>query len=456
MSLHKFRKGIALPIGGKPAQEIEQAGPCQQVAVLATDSVGLRPKMHVSVGDDVRRGQLLFEDKSTPGVRYTAPAAGTVVDIHRGDRRALQSLVIKISRAEREGRGPDEVSFRAFTGRHPSGLSSDDVRDLLVESGMWVSLRARPFGRVAHPETRPHSIFVTAIDTQPLAPSFDRVVTDIDAFERGLAALCRLTDGPVYVCTAPETDIRISVSDQLRHEQFSGPHPAGTVGLHIHTLDPVNRHKMTWNIGAQDVTAIGKLFQSGGLEVTRVISLGGPPVRRPRLLQTRLGVSLDDLVRDEFEMDDTRVVSGSVFSGRTASGPVHGYLGRYHQQVSVIAEDREREFLGWLMPGLRKFSTIRTFASAWLPGKEFSLTTSTNGSKRAIVPIGMYERVMPFDLMATPLLRALLMGDVERAETLGCLELDEEDLALCTFVCPGKNDYGTYLRDVLNIIEQEG
>ncbi|MYI76088.1 MAG: Na(+)-translocating NADH-quinone reductase subunit A [Acidobacteria bacterium] len=456
MGLHSFRKGLRLPLAGAPVQEIETVPEPRHVALVAADAVGLRPAMHVAVGDEVRRGQLLFEDKTLPGVRYTAPAAGRVAAVNRGARRALQSVVIELSRAEREGRGPDEAAYSAFTGRHPSGMAADDVRALLLESGLWTALRARPFGRVADPAARPHSIFVTATDTQPHAPAPAAVIGRGEAFERGVAALCRLTDGPVYVCTDPDTDVQLPANDQVRHEQFSGPHPAGTVGLHIHTLDPVDRRKTVWHAGAQDVAAIGALFRTGTLDVTRVVALAGPLVRRPRLLRTRLGAALDDLVRGELHDGEARVISGSVLSGRTAAGPVHGYLGRYHQQVAVLAEGREREFLGWLSPGLRKFSAVRTFVAGWLPGRQFRMTTSTHGGRRAIVPIGTFERVMPLDLMATALLRALLMGDVDRAEELGCLELDEEDLALCTFVCAGKNDYGPHLRQVLDTLEREG
>lgn len=456
MGLHTFRKGLRLPLAGAPIQEIEQAPEPRHVALVAADAVGLRPGMHVAAGDDVRRGQLLFEDKATPGVRYTAPAAGRVTAVNRGARRALQSVVIELSRAEREGRGPDEVAYRAFTGRHPSGLAADDVRELLVESGLWTALRARPFGRVADPAARPHSIFVTATDTQPHAPSPGAILGRGEAFERGVAALCRLTDGPVFVCTDPHTEVRLPDGDQVRHERFAGPHPAGTVGLHIHTLDPVDRRKIVWHAGAQDVAAIGALFRTGTLEVSRVVALAGPPVRRPRLLRTRLGASLDDLAGGELQDVEARIISGSALSGRAAAGPVHGYLGRYHQQIAVLEEGREREFIGWLLPGLRKFSAVRSFLGTWLPGRQFRMTTSTNGSRRAIVPIGTFERVMPLDIMATALLRALLMGDVDRAEELGCLELDEEDLALCTFVCAGKNDYGPHLRQVLDTLEREG
>ena len=355
------------------------------------------------------------------------------------------------------GRSPAEASFRSFSGRHPTGLTPDEVVELLTESGLWTSLRERPFGYVAAPATRPHSIFVTAVDTHPLAPPLDLVLQDKAApLERGLAALTRLTDGPVFVCTGPETPLPIPTLDRVRHEQFSGPHPSGTPGWHIHRLDPVDRKKTVWHAGVQDVVAIGSLFETGSLDLRRIVAVGGPPVRRPRLFETRLGVSIDELLAGELEDVETRQISGSVLSGRVASGEVEGYLGRYHQQISVLREGREREFFGWLGPGLNKFSVIPTFVSRLLPGRPMRFTTTSNGSKRAIVPIGMFEKVLPFDILPTPLLRSLLMGDVERAEELGCLELDEEDLAVCTFVCSGKNDYGPLLRDVLDTIEGEG
>ncbi len=459
MGLHRVKKGLSLPIVGAPAQEVDRARPARRVALLAADFVGLRPAMRVSVGDDVDRAQILFEDKQTPGVRFTAPAAGTVSAIHRGDRRALQAVVIDVSRAEHEGRAPFEVRFSAFSGRHPSGMSSEDVVELLTESGLWVALRARPFSRVADPARRPHSIFVTATDSHPLAPSVDVVMAGQSVpFDRGLAALTRLTDGSVFVCTAPGSAVPVPSIDRVHHEEFTGPHPSGTAGLHIHTLDPVGREKTVWHVSAQDVVAIGRLFETGQLDVTRVVSLAGPAVTRPRLLRTRLGASLGELVTDEVTPvgGDIRIISGSVFSGRAASGDVHGFLGRYHQQVSVLAEGREREFMGWLGAGFSKFSTVPTFASRWIPGRRFGFTTTTNGSRRAIVPTGMFEKVLPFDILPTPLMRALIMRDVERAEELGCLELDEEDLALCTFVCTGKNDYGPLLRSVLQTIEVEG
>ena len=455
--MHKVTRGLRLPISGSPARDVERPRSSRHVALLADDYLGLRPAMQVSVGDDVRRGQVLFEDKKQPGVRYTSPAAGTVRGIHRGDRRALRSVVIEMSSAEMAGRSPAESAFRSFSGRHPTGLTSDEVVELLTESGLWTALRERPFGHVATPGTRPHSVFVTAVDTNPLAPPLDVVMQGTSGpFELGLTVLTRLTDGQVYVCTGPEAPIPIPALDRVHHEQFSGPHPSGTPGFHIHRLDPVDRQKTVWYVGVQDVVAVGRLFETGSLDVKRIVSLGGPPVQRPRLLETRLGASLDELLTGELTDVETRQISGSVLSGRTASGEVEGYLGRYHQQISVLREERDREFLGWLGPGFNKYSVIPTFVSRLLPGRSIPFTTTSNGSRRAIVPIGMFEKVLPFDILPTPLLRSLLMRDVERAEELGCLELDEEDVAVCSFVCSGKNDYGPLLRDVLNTIEREG
>lgn len=459
MGLHRNKRGLRLPILGSPSQQIEGARTPRKVALLGADYVGMRPTMKVKVGDTVRRGQPLFEDKKMPGVRFTSPAAGKVTALNRGAKRVFQSVVVELSRAEMEGKtgAADEVSYSAFSSKPISGLTEQEVRDLLLESGLWTALRARPFGKVADPADKPHSIFVTAADSNPLAPSVSTVLAGKEAlFQRGLAVLGKLTEGPVFVCTDAETPIQLPDGEQFRHEQFSGPHPSGTVGFHIHTLDPVDRNKMVWHLGYQDVVAVAQLFETGQLQVKRVISLAGPVVEKARLLETRIGASTDDLVADEVRPGENRVISGSVLSGRTAMGNELGFLGRYANQVTVIQEDTHREFLGWTAPGTDTFSVVNTHWSKLIPGKKFAMTSSTHGSVRNIVPIGMYEKVMPMDLMTTQLLKSLLMRDSETAESLGCLELDEEDLGLCTYVCPGKNDYGPALRDVLTLIEKEG
>lgn len=425
------------------------------VGLVAADYVGLRPTLYVGEGDEVRQGQLLLDDKKTPGVRYTAPVAGRVVGIHRGDRRALQSLVIATA-AGAEDEAP-AVAFEAFDGRDPANVDRDYAKALLIESGQWPALRARPFSRVADPAAEPLAIFVTAIDSEPLAPPVEAALAGREAdLAAGLRVLTALTDGRVYVCTAPGWATELPALERLRHEQFDGPHPAGTVGYHIHALEPAGRGRLIWYVGYQDVLAIGHLFLTGRLDAARVVALAGPSVRQPRLLRVPLGASTDEITAGECEDGELRVLSGSVLSGRRAAGEVHGYLGRYHRQVAVLPEGRERYLLGWAGPGTGRFSALRVFLSTLAPSKRFAFTTSTNGSPRAIIPVGLYERVFPFDLPPTYLLKALVTRDIERAEQLGCLELDEEDLALCTFVCPGKNDYGPHLREVLTLIEKEG
>ncbi len=463
MGLHRIKKGLDLPISGAPEQRIEDGRSVRHVAIVAADSIGLKPTLLVAAGDTVRRGQALFEDKRQPGVRYTAPGSGTVAAVHRGAKRALQSVVVRVDAGAKES----QVSFSSYRGQHPSSLSRQQVKDLLIESGLWTALRARPFGRVAAVNAVPHSLFVTAVDSQPLAPDLERVLEGRESdLERGMHALAKLTDGPVFLCRRPGSRIATPTGAQFRVEEFRGPHPAGTVGLHIHRLDPVDRHKSVWHLGLQDVLAVGRLFESGELDTNRVVAIGGPQIARPRLLRTRLGAALGDLLDGELAPSPSpapgaaeqppRVISGSALSGREAHGEIHGYLGRYHQQVTVLAEDHQRHFLGWMAPGSDRFSATRLFLSRLLPGREFALSTSTQGSPRAIVPIGVYERVVPFDIEPTYLLKSLVMTDIERAEELGCLELDEEDVALCTFVCPGKIDYGKHLRETLDLLEKEG
>ena len=452
MALHRINKGLDLPLAGDPVQTVDPGRAVDRVALLGADYHGMRPTLLVKEGDRVLRGQPLFEDKKSPGTLYTAPAAGTVAAINRGEMRAFQSLVVTVAPDD----GPDaQVSFAGYRGRPVAELTPDAIRALLVESGLWTALRTRPFSKVPPVDAVPHSIFVTALDTRPNAPQVGAILAGRDAdFAAGLAALARLAPR-VFLCRAPGAPLAGETTAGIAVEEFTGPHPAGTVGLHIHLLDPVHEHKTVWHLGCQDVAAIGRLLLTGRLDVERVVALTGPGVRRPRLLRTRLGASLDQLAAGELTPADLRVISGSVLEGRTAMGPIHGYLGRYDQQVSVIAEARERELFGWITPGTEKFSVWRVVVGALAKSRRLALTTTAHGAARPMVPTDAYERVMPMDVLPTFLLRALITNDVERAEALGVLELDEEDLALCTFVCAGKFEYGPLLRRMLDHIEKE-
>ena len=445
----KITKGLNLPIAGMPSQQISSKTAVKRVALLGEEYIGMRPSMAVREGDRVQKGQLLFEDKRNPGVRFTAPASGTISAIHRGERRVLQSVVIDVD-------GDDAVHFPRYELADLAALTREAVQQQLVESGMWTAFRTRPFSKIPAPGSVPAAIFVTAIDTNPLAADPQPIIlAQREAFDAGLTLLTRLTDGKVHVCQASGGKLGGHPVGQVTFNQFAGPHPAGLVGTHIHFLEPVSLKKQVWHLNYQDVIAVGKLFLEGELSSERIVALGGPQVKEPRLLKTCSGASLDELLADELLDDENRVISGSVLSGTHAQGP-HAFLGRFHLQISVVKEGREKELFGWVMPGKDKFSITRTTLGHFMKRKLFNFSTDTNGGERAMVPIGNYERVMPLDILPTMLLRDLPAGDTDSAQALGCLELDEEDLALCTYVCPGKYEYGPALRSVLTQIEQEG
>lgn len=443
----KLKHGLDLPITGAPAQRIEAARPVRSVAVIGFDYHGMKPTMEVQVGDRVKLGQLLFTDKKTPGVRYTAPAAGVISAIHRGEKRVLQSVVIDID-------GDEQETFAHYAVDQLEALSSEQVRENLQQSGLWTALRTRPFSKVPALDAVPRSIFVTAIDTHPLAADPAVIIGEhATDFENGLKVLGNLAK--VFLCKADGVSLPGEKLAKVQSEAFAGPHPAGLPGTHIHFLDPVSTSKSVWQIGYQDVIAVGKLFTTGQLFVERVVALGGPVVEQPRLLRTRLGANLEELTAGELKPGFNRVISGSVFGGRTAKG-AFAFLGRYHNQVSCLSEGNEREMMHYLRAGVNKHSVMNIFVSKLASGKLFNFTTTTNGSPRAMVPVGNYEAVMPLDILPTQLLRYLIVGDTEMAQKLGCLELDEEDLALCTYVCAGKYEYGPILRDNLTRIEKEG
>lgn len=443
----KISKGLDLPITGAPVQKIFSGPAIKTVAVTGQDYVGMKPTLLVQVGDKVKKGQALFEDKKTPGVIFTAPAQGTVKEINRGEKRAFISVVINVE-------GDEQISFENYKSKG-TNVSAEEAKCLLVESGLWTALRTRPFSKTPALDSKAAALFINVMDTNPLTASPELIVSgNLADFKAGVAVLSKLAP-KTYVVTHRRSCVDVKDLD-VKHEVFAGPHPAGNVGTHIHFLEPVSLNKSVWHIGYQDVIAVGKLFTSGKLDSTRVIAIGGPAARNPRLVTTIKGASIAELTNGEtLENSNIRFVSGSVLGGRTAKGE-NGYLGPFHNQISLLNEGNHREFMGWQSPGLNKFSIKPVFLSKLFPGKKFNLDTNTNGSLRSIVPIGSFEKVMPLDILPTQLLRYLMVKNTDYAASLGALELDEEDLALCTFVDPCKNEYGPVLRENLNIIEKEG
>ena len=445
----QLKRGLDIPISGAPEQNVRPGTMISRVALLGDDFIGMKPTLAVEAGNRVKVGQPLFTDKNIPGVVYTSPGCGTVLSVNRGEKRRFVSLIIALE-------GDECVCFLDDPGKNPQALPPEEIRATLVASGLWCSLRTRPFGRIPAIDSNPASLFITAIDSEPLAVDPQMVIArNPGDFRLGLQILRRLVTSPIHLCSAGGlTDLPEMVD--FHSWTFSGPHPAGLPSTHIHFIDPVGEKKTVWQIGYQDVMAIGHLFHTGSLQTERVVSLAGPGVRHPGLLTTRLGAFVPEICAREIDDDrPCRLISGSVLSGRQADG-LTGFLGRYHNQISVVHEDNGRSLFNWLMPGRNRFSIKPLFLSALNRSRKLPMPTALWGGRRAIFPLGTYEQVMPLDIIATSLLKSIAVQDTEKSRDLGCLELIEEDLALCSFVCPGKNDFGPMLRQLLTTIELEG
>lgn len=446
-----IKKGIDLPISGVVSDTtIHDFIPDGHVAVVGDDFLGMKPSMLVAVGDKVRKGQALLEDKKIKGVRVCAPVAGEVVAIERGEKRKLLSVIIK----------PDaqvgEVTYEALNIEKLSNMAREDIVGRLVDSGVWTALRTRPFDKCAAPDSVPKAIFVNAMDSNPL--SFDPLLALAgreEDYTFGLRVLARLSGDAVHVCHAPEANLPRSSESHVQEHVFAGIHPSGLVGTHIHFIEPVGEKKTVWHISLQDVLAVGQLFRSGTIDHSKVIAIAGPGVENPKLVRTVRGADMHKLLEGNLKAGRQRIVSGSVFAGR--KGEEHTcYLGHYDQQISVLPEDNDPIFLEFVLPGRKSYSRTRAYLGHFLKGMKFPLTTAVQGSPRPVVPFGIYEEVMALDILPTLLVKALIVKDTDTAKNLGALELGEEDIALLTYVDPGKHDFGAILRENLTLIEQEG
>lgn len=446
MKTFRLKKGLDLPINGLPEQVIYQGTDVKTVAIIGDDFVGMKPTMEVKVGDPVITGQLLFYDKKNPGVKFTSPGCGNVTAINRGAKRKFESLVISLM-------GNKAKTFLDDNKLGTNRVTAQEIKELLIDSGLWASFRTRPFGKVPSIDSSPNSVFITATDSNPLAPPPEIIIKEQSKFYKaGLQIINQLFDCPIHYCTNNQNLLPEEEVEGFSYNRFTGPHPSGLASTHIHFIDPVHEHKTVWHIGYQDISAIGHLFITGQLMTERIISLAGPAVKHPRLIRTRLGASITDLCEGETDYDQARTISGSVLSGRKAENN-YSYLARYDNQISIIEDSDGRSLFNWAIPGSKRFSFRPVFSSSLFKKQKFSLNSAMWGGKRAIYPLGVYDEVMPMDIIATSLLKSLQTCNTELARQLGALELVEEDLGLCGFVCPGKNEFGSTLRTVLTAIE---
>ncbi len=451
--------GLNLRLAGAPdLTSAPEKKTVQHVALVGSDYVGMKPTLFVEVGDRVLAGQRLFADKKNPGVQFVSPCSGVVEAVQRAEKRAFRSLVIRVDDDPTDARR--SVSFPSFTSRELDALQPMKAREILISSGLWVALRARPFSRVAKVDGVPSSLFVNVADANPHAPAPKSIVdARQEEFLAGLRVLSKICGKRLWVCFgkgdyAPDFIEKIKAIPNAEPVQFLGRWLSGLTGTHIGKLDPCGLNKIVWSLGYQDAIAIGELFTTGRYPTDRVVSLSGTPFRKPRLLQVFQGSSVSELVDGELKNEsindkNVRVVSGSLIYGRKIEPDQDG-LGRYVNQISAVSTHVPRELFGWTTPGFRKFSTSRTFASLWLPRFPFKTTTALHGGVRAVFPNPNFERFTALDLEPMFLFKALEAGDVDMSEKLGAFELDEEDLALCTLVDFGKNDYGKSLRALLD------
>ena len=430
----KTSKGLNLPISGTPDPIISDAPNVTSVSLLANDFVGMKPTMMVKVGDIVKRGTKLFEDKKNPGIFFTSPAGGTVKDINRGDKRKFLSVEVEVSENE-------DAEYFEYEN------TSEGLTELLINTGLWNAFRTRPFNRTPKVGSLPDAVFVNACDTNPLSvdPYFI-IDQDRDDFKNGLEALTRLFSCPIH-CTYQNNNFEINV-DKINYCQVSGPHPAGLSSTHISQLYPVSINKIAWTINYQDIISLGYLLKNKSLRTHKIVALGGPSVFKPSLISARISANIDQLTAGKID-NNSRVVSGSLIYGHASEG-IMNYLGFYDSIISAIPDEANDIFLNWLMPGSNLHSKLNVFSSSLLKPNKFTFNVSLNGGDRAIVPVGSYDEILPMDILVPQLLKALVVGDIEQAVELGMLELAPEDLALASYICPSKYDYCSILANNLN------
>lgn len=445
MKTYSITKGLDIPISGAPPVNMSGIRTSSKVAIIGDDYIGMKPTMHVQLGDEVKAGQLLFMDKKNEGVKFVAPTSGTVTAINRGEKRCFTSMII-------DNIGNEKEIFIAEDNLENTH-TPEQIRELLIDSGNWLSFRTRPFGKTPKVDDTPSSLFITAIDTEPLAAEPQIFIAARAAqFQKGLVILKSFLSCDIHYCTGKETLLPCEQVDGIKYSSWQGPHPTGLPSTHIHFLDPVSENKTVWHIGYQDVIAIGFLFLHGYIAETKHLAITGPNIQQTQLCEVPIGASLVELC-GSLQLPQSRCISGSAISGRTAEDEV-AFLGKFHNQITIIAANDGHELFNWAKPGSDRFSALPIFTSSLKKKLSLPLPTAMWGGKRAIYPVASYDKVMPLDIIATTLLKSIMSCQTDLAKDLGCLEIIEEDLALCSFVCPGKNDFGPALRELLTAIEK--
>ncbi|SHE98982.1 Na+-transporting NADH:ubiquinone oxidoreductase subunit A [Mariniphaga anaerophila] len=441
----KLRKGLDIKLKGGAETVLETLPVPSTIALKPTDFPGLTPKLSVKPGYEVKAGDALFYDKYHPEVVFTAPLGGKVASVNRGERRRILEVVIETD---------TNAGFAEFKKAKPGTLSADEVKEQLLKSGLWPFLKRRPYGTLASPQEKPKAIFVSTFDTAPLAPDYNFIMEgQLGSFQTGIDALAKLTEGKVFLGVSEKSVFTNIKNAEIK--QFSGPHPAGNVGVQISHVSPINKGEVVWTVNPQDVLFIGRLFETGKVDFTKIFTLAGSEVEKPKYLQTVLGAPVSSITDGRLKKADhnQRIISGNVLTGKKED-PMN-YIGFYDSLVTVIPEGDEYELFGWAAPGVDKFSASKTFLSKLFPKKEYELNANMHGGERAFVLSGQYEKVVPMDILPVFLLKACLIHDIDKMEQLGIYEVIEEDLALCEYVCTSKIKVQDILRAGINTMIKE-
>lgn len=451
--LVRLHKGYDIKLIGAADYTTSTLPVSDVIAIKPPDFSGVVPKLTVEAGDEVLAGQPLFFDKHNPKIQFVSPVSGEVAEVVRGAKRRIMEIRIIPDRSERR--------YVQYETVDPLTLSREETVERLLQGGCWGYIRQRPFSLIANPEDVPKSIFVSCFDTAPLAPDLGFIVdSDKDNFHVGLAVLDKLAGGHLNLCLrkgGSDTDISEGDINGLHTDQIhtiQGPHPAGNVGVQIHHIDPIRRGEIVWFVHPQDVIIIGRLFKEGRYRADRLIALTGSSVTRPHYYSVLTGQKLTSLLENNISENKPRIIQGNVLTGITS--PIDDFLSHYTNQITVIPEGDEPEFLGWLTPGLEKLSLSHTYFSWLFPKKKYNLDTNMHGEERAFVMTGEYDRVLPMNIMPVFLLKAILARDIERMEALGIYEVSEEDFALCEFMCTSKIEVQRIISEGLDYIRQEG
>jgi len=443
----RIKKGLDINLKGKADKIYMRAERAESYAVKPTDFHGIRPKLLVKPGDEVKVGSALFFDKYQPENKFTSPVSGKILTINRGERRKILEVVVEPSK---------EDKYLEFKVSDPGSMEREAIIGVLKESGMWPALRQRPYGIIAESEKMPKAIFISGFDSAPLAPDLDFILKDFEKeFQKGVDVLLKLTDGKVHLSTNADYPAckTYESAKGVEHHRFQGPHPAGNPGIQIHHIDPVNKGESVWYISPLDVVRFGKLFEEGRVDNSAIVALAGSEVEKPVYYKMIRGAAVHSITSGNLKKGDKRVISGNPLTGEALNKK--GHIGFYDHQVTVIPEGNYYEFFGWAAPGFNKFSVSRTFFSWLRPKAEFTLDTNYHGGERAFVMSGEYDKVLPMDVLPVQLLKSILVEDIDMMEKLGIYEVAEEDFALCEFVCTSKTEVQEILRTGLDLMKKE-